>query len=82
MIANSSESSASRFAFDDRFSFAAGNPRQLAARIDHLMNDPIELREGREHARALSKRWTLDDGVNRMLSVYQDLHALRFASSI
>jgi 1,2-diacylglycerol 3-alpha-glucosyltransferase len=72
VVAQSSESASSEFALDDRFRFIAGDPRDLASRIDHLIENPAErARAGREYQLA-AHRFDVSNTVSAVVEVYRE----------
>ncbi len=73
LIADAPASAARRLAVDERFLFRPGDPRDLAKRLDALLDSPDALafggRRNLEHAAALG----FDDCVRRLEELYQRL---------
>ncbi|ONI81519.1 hypothetical protein ALI144C_19580 [Actinosynnema sp. ALI-1.44] len=75
LIAESATDETARLARSERFRFAAGSPRELAARIDYWIEHPDEVRASRvDHAEA-GRRYPIDASVDRLLDAYRSLTA-------
>lgn len=75
LIADAPESATQQFALSPDFLFRAGDPDDLARRLDHLLDDPARLAEARPRALALAARFDLEESVRRLEALYARLVA-------
>lgn len=75
LIAESATDGTARIARSERFRFSAGSPQALAARIDHLIEHPDELKAARADHAAAARRYPIDTSVAHLLALYQRLTA-------
>jgi glycosyltransferase involved in cell wall biosynthesis len=69
LIANSPTSATPQFALSKDFLFRAGDPEDLALRLDHLLDEPGRLAAARADARALAARFDFEESVRRTEAV-------------
>jgi glycosyltransferase involved in cell wall biosynthesis len=79
LIADSSESAASRFALDSRFAFPAGDAQALSERIDTWIENPEDLRACRARARAFAQGFEFSANADKLGRVYRQLASARAA---
>ncbi|HVO18715.1 MAG TPA: glycosyltransferase [Anaeromyxobacter sp.] len=65
LIADARASATPQFALSPDFLFRAGDPADLARRLDHLLDEPTRLAAARVDARALAARFDFEDSVRR-----------------
>ncbi len=70
LVARAPGSAAQQFALSPDFLFEAGDPRDLARRLDRLVETPSALHDARALARALAERHPLADSVRRLEQLY------------
>ncbi len=75
LIADAPESATPQFALSPDFLFRAGDPGDLARRLDHLLDEPARLALARSQALALAARFDLDESVRRLEALYARLVA-------
>ena len=75
LIADAPESATPQFALSPDFLFRAGDPDDLARRLDHLLDEPARLAEARPLALELAARFDLEDSVRRLEALYARLVA-------
>jgi glycosyltransferase involved in cell wall biosynthesis len=75
LVANAPESAASRFALNDDFSFPAGDPAALSAKIDALIEDRAKLEAAREPYRERARQFDFDASVDKLIGVYRSVIA-------
>ena len=70
LIAASPHSAAAEFAASPEFLFRAGDPGELARRLDDLFDHPERLAWARERVRAMARRYSLEESVRRLEGLY------------
>jgi glycosyltransferase involved in cell wall biosynthesis len=70
LVALAPGSAARQFAVSGEFLFAAGDPDDLARRLDALLDAPERLRAARAEALALAGRFRLADSVRKLEALY------------
>lgn len=75
IIAESSESAASRFALDDRFAFPAGDSAVLAQRIDMWIDNVEALHAARQSTRDFAHQFEFTKNADKLSGIYRDLVA-------
>ncbi|HET6438647.1 MAG TPA: glycosyltransferase [Anaeromyxobacter sp.] len=70
LIADARESATPQLAVSPEFLFRAGDPADLARRLDHLLDAPDRLEKARAEALALAARFDLADSVRRLEALY------------
>jgi len=73
LIADAPESATPQLALSPDFLFRAGDPADLARRLDALLDDPRRLAEARPRALAVAGRFSLDESVQRLETLYRRL---------
>jgi glycosyltransferase involved in cell wall biosynthesis len=86
LIADAPESAASRFALNEDFSFPAGDPATLSAKLDALIENRAKLEAAREPYRARARQFDFNASVDKMVGVYRSVvdrhHAARGSASL
>jgi glycosyltransferase involved in cell wall biosynthesis len=70
LVADAPESAAASFAPSPEFRFRAGDPADLAARIDYWIEHPEELDAAREAHRQIGLAHSLEESVAKLVQVY------------
>jgi 1,2-diacylglycerol 3-alpha-glucosyltransferase len=70
LVARAARSAARQFAVSDDFLFEAGDPDDLARRLDVLLDAPERLREARARCLALAEGFRFEDSVRRLEELY------------
>jgi glycosyltransferase involved in cell wall biosynthesis len=73
LIADASESAASKFALNEDFRFPAGDPVALAAKIDALIEYPAKLAAAREPYREKAHRFDFAASVGELVALYRSV---------
>jgi glycosyltransferase involved in cell wall biosynthesis len=73
LIADAPESAASKLALNEDFSFPAGNPMALAAKIDALIEDPAKLAASRELYRERAHQFDFNASVAKLVELYRSV---------
>jgi glycosyltransferase involved in cell wall biosynthesis len=71
LVAQSSESAASELATTDDFRFAAGDPRELAAKLDALIEHPALLSSARARSLAIAGGLGFERSIAQLVSLYR-----------
>ncbi|PKL38943.1 MAG: hypothetical protein CVV44_08730 [Spirochaetae bacterium HGW-Spirochaetae-1] len=70
LISDSRTSAAKQFALDERFLFRSDDPRDLAAKIDNLVENRYELEKAGRQYREKAGQYSIERSCHRLISIY------------
>ncbi|HZP40860.1 MAG TPA: glycosyltransferase [Candidatus Binatia bacterium] len=80
LVADSPNSASKCLAIGPEFRFRSGDPADLAARIDRLVEHPAELARARERTYAAARAYGFEESLARLVDVYRRVVERRAAS--